>query len=208
MQRTTMEVATTPIGKHSRGSAAGVLASHFAGRVAVSEDGTSERVDRDPSPAVYEGSTFLYPSNFAWLLKRSYTAIKAAEPGSSSIVVSGGVFGHDPGGASVTVTSPAGTSRTMTKHGTAAGLAAHTGATAPVTCTSSVPSGADYLCDVLAWVTKGWLARRCVSPRRHRPAPVVDQGGMTSSSKITAYLQDVRNAYVAYEGAKTPKRQK
>ncbi len=42
-------------------------------------------------------------------------------------------------------------------------------------------------------------------PRRHRPAPVRRPGWHNSSSKITAYLQDVRNAYVAYEGAKTPK---
>ncbi len=188
-------------------NAAGVLASHFAGRVAVWEVWNEPNAwTANPSPGVYEGSTFLYPSNFAWLLKRSYTAIKAAEPGSSSIVVSGGLFGHDPGGASVAVTSPAGTSRTMTKHGTAAGLAAHTGATAPVTCTSSVPSGADYLCDVYSMGQQkaGWRAGAY-------PLDVigqhlyVDQGGITSSSKITAYLQDVRNAYVAYEGAKTPK---
>ena len=85
-------------------NAAGVLASHFAGRVAVWEVWNEPNAwTANPSPGVYEGSTFLYPSNFAWLLKRSYTAIKAAEPGSSSIVVSGGLFGHDPGGASVAV---------------------------------------------------------------------------------------------------------
>ena len=33
----------------------------------------------------------------------------------------------------------------------------------------------------------------------------VDQGGLTTGSKLTTYLQDVRNAYVAFEGTSTPK---
>jgi hypothetical protein len=34
----------------------------------------------------------------------------------------------------------------------------------------------------------------------------VDQAGLTTTSKLTSYLQDVRNAYVAFEGASTPKK--
>jgi hypothetical protein len=34
----------------------------------------------------------------------------------------------------------------------------------------------------------------------------IDQGGLTTSSKVASYLQDVRNAYVAFEGAATPKK--
>jgi hypothetical protein len=189
-------------------NAAGVLATHFAGRVTVWEVWNEPNAwTENPSPGVYTGSTFVYPSNFAWLLKRSYAAIKAAAPGSGSTVVSGGLFGHDPGGASVAVTSPAGISRIVIKHGTAANLASRTGASARVTCTSSVPSGADYLCDVYSMGQQkaGWRAGAY-------PLDVIgqhlyiDQGGVTSSSKITAYLQDVRGAYLAYEGATTQKK--
>jgi hypothetical protein len=82
-----------------------------------------------------------------------------------------------------------------------------TGASARVTCTSSVPSGADYLCDVYSMGQQkaGWRAGAY-------PLDVIgqhlyiDQGGVTSSSKITAYLQDVRGAYLAYEGATTQKK--
>src|SRR4051812_25373000 len=34
----------------------------------------------------------------------------------------------------------------------------------------------------------------------------IDQGGVTTSSKVTNYLQDVRNAYIAFAGMATLKR--
>src|SRR5204862_2934053 len=49
------------------------------------------------------GGSFLYPSNFAWLLKRSYAEIKAAQPGAASVVTAGSIFGHDPAGLATTV---------------------------------------------------------------------------------------------------------
>jgi hypothetical protein len=100
-------------------NAAGVLASHFAGRVATWEVWNEPNAySESPSPGVYTGSSFMYPSNFAWLLKRSYAAIKTHQPGTSSTVVSGGLFGHDIGGASVVVTNPEGTRQRITKRGT------------------------------------------------------------------------------------------
>src|SRR4051794_18354402 len=58
-------------------TAAGVLAQHFAGRITSWEIWNEPNAWSDnPSPGVFTGSSFMYPSNFAWLLKRSYSAIK------------------------------------------------------------------------------------------------------------------------------------
>ena len=38
---------------------------------------------QNPSPGVFSGGSFMYPSNYAWLLKRSYAAIKAEQPTST-----------------------------------------------------------------------------------------------------------------------------
>jgi hypothetical protein len=50
----------------------------------------------------FSGATYMYPSNYAWLLERSYDAIKSAEPGSH--VIFGGLFAHEPFTAQATVT--------------------------------------------------------------------------------------------------------
>jgi hypothetical protein len=126
-------------------NAAGVLAKHYAGRISTWEVWNEPNAWTDsPSPGVFTGSTFVYPSNFAWLLRRSYAAIKVAQPGTSSTVISGGLFGHDLGGVRVATVTPSGATQTATKKGTVTG-ATPTPST-PV-CSSSVPSGADYLCN-------------------------------------------------------------
>jgi hypothetical protein len=159
-----------------------------------------------PSAGVYTGGTFIYPSNFAWLLKRSYSAIKKAEPGSSSSVISGGLFGHDPRGASTLVVAPGGAETRVVKHGDAVSAIASPLATTS-TCTSTVPSGADYLCNtyLMGRKTASWRSGAYPLDRVGQHL-YVDQGGVTSASKISTYLQDVRSAYVAFEGASTPKR--
>src|SRR6476646_5571890 len=53
--------------------AAGLLARHFAGKVTSWEVWNEPNAwSSNPRPGVYEGSSFIYPSNFAWLLRRSY----------------------------------------------------------------------------------------------------------------------------------------
>jgi hypothetical protein len=188
-------------------NAAAVLAKHFVGRITAWEVWNEPNAwTSNPSPGVYTGSTFIYPSNFAWLLKRSYSAIKGAEPGTSSTVISGGLFGHDPGGATLIVTTPGGTPRTIVKHGGVVPadpepLAASTA------CKNAQPSGADYLCNTYALgrKTAGWRSGSYPLDRIGQHL-YIDQGGLTTSSKITAYLQDVRNAYLAFEGTSTSKK--
>jgi hypothetical protein len=190
-------------------NAAGVLATHYAGRITTWEVWNEPNAyAANPSPGVYTGSSFTYPSNFAWLLKRSYSAIKTAQPGSTSTVVSGGLFGHDIGGAAVTIVAPSGATQTIIKKGAPPEAKAGPAALAtPATCTSSVPSGADYLCNTyrMGQQKAGWKAGAYPMDAIGQHL-YIDQGGLTSASKITSYLQGVRSAYLAFEGAATAKK--
>jgi Glycosyl hydrolase catalytic core len=69
-----------------------------------------------------------------------------------------------------------------------------------------VPSGADYLCNTyrMGQSKAGWRAGAYPLDRIGQHL-YIDQGGLTSSTKLASYLQDVRTAYVAFEGTKTTK---
>jgi hypothetical protein len=186
-------------------NAAGALAQHYAGRVSTWEVWNEPNAwTSNPSPGVFAGSSFVYPSNFAWLLKRSYAAIKAAQPGTTSTVISGGLFGHDLGGATVTAVAPSGARQTVIKRGTLPSAAPRA---STVACSSSVSSGADYLCHtyLMGQSKAGWRAGAYPLDRIGQHL-YIDQGGLTSAAKVTSYLQDVRNAYLAFEGSATPKK--
>ena len=190
-------------------NAASVIASHFAGRVAWWE------VWNEPNAWTYRdgagnpaGGSFLYPSNFAWLLRRTHAAIKAAR--ADAVVVTGGLLAHDQGGASFFVGTD-GRPRREVRYGERIGprRSARTAGIryASTACTESRPSGAAYLCDlyVMGRGEAGWQPG--ASPLDHIGLHLyVDQGVVTSVSKLTAYLQEIRAAYVAYEGAGTPRR--
>jgi hypothetical protein len=185
-------------------SAAGVLALHFKGRVAGWEiwNEPDAWTYRDPrgNPA---GGTFIYPSNFVWLLTRSHAAIKAAHPRAS--VMAGAMFSHDLGGAAMTVVED-GVVKPIVKQGTLPDALRPAGPTA-ATCQSVVTSGADYLCATYEMGIRlaGWRLGSYPFDELSQHL-YVDQGGPTSAAKITTYLQDVRNAYLAYEGVGSPKR--
>src|SRR5262249_19355893 len=99
-------------------NAAGVLANHFVGRISAWEVWNEPNAysTSGPAPGEFSGSSFIYPSNFAWLQKRSYTAIKAAQPGAASVVISGGLFGSDIGGAALTLVVPGGARQIITRN--------------------------------------------------------------------------------------------
>jgi hypothetical protein len=183
-------------------SAAGYLAAHFAGRVSQWEVWNEPNAwTSNPSPGVFSGGSFIYPSNFAWLLSQSYSAIKSAS--ASNVIISGGLFGTDPSGSPATVVVN-GKARQVIKHASV-GIPAASPAT-PTTCTSSVPSGASYLCSTyqMGISQANWKAGAY-------PLDTVGQhlyiniSTSTSSSNVTTYLSDVRNAYVAFEGQTTVK---
>ena len=172
--------------------AAGVLAEHFRDRVTVWEVWNEPNAwTEHPREGVFYGGSFIYPSNFAWLLKRSYTAIKRGQPGSSSIVVSGGLFSHDIGIGAPPTSGIKGASLLSGR---------------PITCASEVSSGADYLCLTYAAgiASAGWEPGQYPLDRVGQHL-YIDQGGPTSPATLSRYVQDVRQAYLAYEGVSTAK---
>ena len=161
-------------------------------------------------PATLTGSTYIHPSNFAWLLKRSYAEIKAVQPGTSSVVIAGSIFGHDPMGQATTavvdgrrvrVTRRGHLRSTPLERGRPNAANPEVAAVTATSCPTTLPSGSDYLCSTydLGIAKAGWT----------RPYPLdrvgqtlyVDQGGPTSAQKLGAYVQEIRSAYAGYEGA-------
>src|ERR1035441_825815 len=52
----------------------------------------------NPSNGVYTGASFIYPSNYGWLLTRSMEAVHIAKQINDVTLYFGGVFGHNIGG--------------------------------------------------------------------------------------------------------------
>ncbi|MDP8923709.1 MAG: hypothetical protein M3O34_12615 [Chloroflexota bacterium] len=114
----------------------------------------------------------------AWALTHAYQAIKVARP--DAVVISGGLFGHDlEGPALLFARSP---------------------------CPTGVGSGGDYLCATyeMGLGHTGW--RPGAYPFDHVGQHIyIDGGSVTSEEKLRFYLDDVRDAYLSYEGAETAK---
>jgi len=181
---------------------AGTLASHFAGRV--------NRWELWNEPNAWEfyddvghiwGSSYIYPSNFAWLLQRTNRSIKEANHG--AVVVAGAVVGFGDTSATTTVVvdgKPQRVTRRATRPPTA------TRAASTVACVSNVPSGADYLCDSyrMGLARAGWA----------RPFPFdevvqhfdIYQAGTKYAATVISYLEDVHKAVLAYERSQSKKR--
>jgi hypothetical protein len=183
--------------------AAGVLAQHFAGRINRWEiwNEPNAWTSFDNAGHVW-GSTWIYPSNFAWLLTRSYSAIKQAN--GSATVVSGGILGTDAGGTPILVPGP-GSPKPLKKYATVPTWQRTPNGKHPA-CISNVPtSGAGYLCDAYAMgiAMTGWA----------QPYPFdaigehlyIDQAAVTTNNRVKANIEDVRQAYLSYEGSKTSK---
>jgi hypothetical protein len=189
-------------------NAAGVVGRHFASRISHWEVWNEPNAwtfrDGAGNPA---GGSFLYPSNYAWLLRRSHGALKAAR--ADAVIVTGGLLAHDQGGATFFVGAD-GRPRREVRFGDRIGPRRSPRTSgigyASSVCTESRPSGAAYLCDLylMGRAEAGWS--REASPLDHIGLHLyVDQGGVTSTGKLTTYLQDIRAAYTAYETAATAK---
>ena len=135
------------------------LAKRYAGKInhweIWNEPNAYTGLDAAGNPT---GGSFIYPSNFAWMLKRSHQAVKSAEAGT---VIAGGLLSHDPTGATATIVED-GVRKRVTRRGTVRGTSLErrarpagrgpepavdpaAEATATVGC-EMIPSGADYLC--------------------------------------------------------------
>ena len=191
-------------------NAARVLAQHFAGRVVAWEVWNEPNAYTTYSPITgYTGSTFIYPSNFAWLLRRVYEEVDAAGVTVPSFV-SGGVFGHDL--PSALTPSRTGVERKRGDPQTP-GYSVP-GGSKPALSMSADPialkSGADYLRATYAhgMAFAGWSQFQAT----HGIYPLdglgqhlyVDQGGATSAAKIAAYLSAVRAVALEHPEAPPP----
>ncbi len=137
------------------------------------------------SGPICTGGSYIYPSNFAALLADSYLAIKGGpSPIADVTLISGGLFGHSIGGAY-----------------------------------SATNAGADYLAATYCLGTGVgsctappalWTAVKQQTGRYPLDAVgqhlYVDQGGYSTPATLHAYLDWLRGAYTAAEGAGTPKR--
>jgi hypothetical protein len=168
-----------PYLQHFNDDAVTVLATHFGQKIHAWEiwNEPNAWTDRDRQGRPFGGS-FIYPSGFAWALTRAYESIKLTRP--DAIVVSGGLFGHDLGDPAILF--------------------------ARDPCPTGVPSGADYLCATYEMGLKHSRWRPGAFPfDRIGQHIYIDGGGLTSEEKLRIYLDDVRDAYVSYEGPDTAK---
>lgn len=182
--------------------AAVVLVRHFHGRISAWQVWNEPNVwASNPAPGVYTGGTFIYPSNFAWLLRHVYEDTRIA--GLTGVAfVSGGVVGHDPAGLTRLVAA------------TPTQLHGEYRPAKPMLRPdlSAAPSGAPYLISTYEQgvLYAGWNDIK----QTYQSYPLdavgqhlyVDQFGRTTSSTINAYLNDLRQAYLALEGGQTTKK--
>lgn len=164
----------------------------------------------------YSGGTFLYPSNLAWLLRHVYEDTRLAGIRGARFI-SGGLFSHD--GAPLALTITAGEIVAAVRQGSG-GLRGSQGQRGGPQ-DDEMPRGIDLTFDQGG---AGYLAATYQYGRslagwgqvkaRFGSYPLdgigqhlyIDQGRATEGASIAAYLQVVRDAYVAFEGQETAKR--
>src|SRR5262249_33118099 len=110
-------------------NAAYPIADHFRDKIQAWEVWTKPNAWTEHEGTLYSGGTFIYPSNYAQLLRKSSAAFKAAN--SNVTFISGGLLGHD----------------VDTKHQGLQGTYQPSSG-APTNCPSRLPSGGEYLCAV------------------------------------------------------------
>jgi hypothetical protein len=164
-------------------NAAAPLAAHFKGRINTWELWTKPNAWTDNAGTVYSGGTFVYPSNYAQMLKQVGAAIKTVTD-SSATFISGGLLGHDLG----------------VKHQGLTGTYKLAGEAAS-RCPSVLPSGGEYLCATydMGRTKAGWTPGR--SPFDHVGQHLyIKQQGAVTEKDLTNYLADLRKVYTVYGG--------
>jgi hypothetical protein len=96
-------------------NAAKPLANHFKTRITEWEIWNEPNAWWFNQGTVYSGGSFLYPSNYAQLLKRSRDAIKSISP--SARIIFGGLLAHDADAVQATVVDEQGRVRRVRKRG-------------------------------------------------------------------------------------------
>ncbi len=193
------------------------LARHFYGRVVAWEVWNEPNAwTNSDGRGAYWGGTFLYPSNFAWLLRHVYEDAHQAGLGDVQFI-SGGLLGHDSGGLVAPLRTATGISfvRKQGSYRPREPLPSAAGEQAAAPELAAAPtgeSGADYLRATYdqGRLHAGWEQFKVA----YQTYPLdgigqhlyIDQDRLTTRENMTLYVNHVRSAYAAYEGAYTPKR--
>jgi hypothetical protein len=168
-------------------SAAYPVAAHFKDKIHAWEVWTKPNAWTEHDGTVYGGGTFVYPSNYAQLLRKSSAAVKAGNP--NATFISGGLLGHDKG----------------VKHQGLQGTYRPAGSGTP-DCPSRLPSGGDYLCAVYdqGRTHADWDPQR--SPFDHVGQHLyIRQSTVVTRADLMAYLDDLRTVYLTYGGEPSSK---
>jgi hypothetical protein len=154
------------------------IVQHFRDRTRIFELWNEPNAwTRSPAPGVYEGGSFIYPSNFAALLTDSWLAIHVVNDINDVQLVAGGVFGHSIG--NVYSYSRAGAQYLDDTYNV--GI-------------NAIGS--------FAWVMHAYGSYPLDGIGQHI---YIDQGRLTTTDHVSQYLQWVRQAYTRYEGDASPK---
>ena len=133
----------------------------------------------NPSSGVYTGATYIYPSNFGWLLARSWESVHITHQINDVILFSGGLFGLNQYGESY---SAAGGQYLDDTYST--GL--------------NVSKGGSF-----AYTQTNYAAYPLDGVGQHI---YITQGGLVSASSFRHYEDWVHQALTKYEGYNTPKK--
>lgn len=155
------------------------IVQHFRDRVTIYELWNEPNAwTRSPAPGVYEGGSFIYPSNFSWLLANSWVAVHITNNITDVILFAGGVFGHSIGGA-------------------------YSYARAGAQYIEDTYNVGINVVGSFASVMQRYGSYPMDGIGQHL---YIDQGGLTTAAHIQQYLDWVRQAYTRYEGTDTPKK--
>ena len=155
------------------------IVQHFRDRTKIFELWNEPNAwTSNPSPGVYTGGSFVYPSNFAALLVDSWVAVHVTNNINDVTLFFGGVFGHSIGGVYSYGRSGAQYIEDTYK----------IGINVTGSFTSTLQNYGSYPLDGIG---------------QHI---YIDQGGLTTAAHIQQYLDWVRQAYTQFEGQDTPKK--
>ena len=155
-----------------------VLAQHYAGLITTWEVWNEPNVwTANPSPGVFTGGSFLYPSNFAWLMRHLYEDTRNAGVSGVSFL-SGGIVSLQDSQNSITSESSG-----------AAYLS------------NTYQQGIQLAGWEVIKATYGSYPLDGIGQHIY-----IDGFASTTSASIKSCLNFLRDAYVAYEGPTTPKK--
>lgn len=155
------------------------IVQHFRDRTKIFELWNEPNAwTSSPSPGVYSGGSFVYPSNFAALLVNSWVAVHVTNNISDVTLFAGGVFGHSIGG--------------VYSYGRSGAQYIEDTYNIGINVTGS-----------FTYVLQNYGSYPLDGIGQHI---YIDQGGLTTAAHIQQYLDWVRQAYTRYEGADTVKK--